>query len=416
MGQKNNPEVNILDAATEVLYQSCSENGFIASTEDRANYRRIWTRDGVIIGLTGLLHNDDRLISTFRKTLDSLAEYQGPNGEIPSNIPATPDNLSSSVSYGSIAGRVDTIPWFVIGVCNYAHITGDREFFQDHRHTMEKGLKLMRAWEFNDRGLLYMPMSGEWRDEMPFHGYILYVQVLRLWAHQCFQMLDGNSPDGRDAKFLKQVIHTNFWLENQSEIPKEVLHPKLYHSILQGQKKRHYWLLGFHPGGYFHAFDPLSNALAVLLDLGTLEQQQRILRYGDQIFSELPVYVLPAIWPPFETDSPEWQYIKNLSRGKVRNYPFQYHNGGLWPFIGGFWGLALQHHTRLKELERLYTDRGCGIGKGNTKENSFVIYEFLNGKTGEPGGVKNCAWSAAGILMLEAARDGKQLLMGVPEN
>jgi hypothetical protein len=39
------------------------------------------------------------------------------------------------------------------------------------------------TWEFNNKGLLYVPLSGNWADEYITDGYVLYDQLLRfgLW-------------------------------------------------------------------------------------------------------------------------------------------------------------------------------------------------------------------------------------------
>ena len=69
------------------LIQTCStSDGFIASPVKRHNYKRVWARDGVIIGLAALLDGNQDLVDTFKQTLLTLAAHQGPHGEIPSNV------------------------------------------------------------------------------------------------------------------------------------------------------------------------------------------------------------------------------------------------------------------------------------------------------------------------------------------
>jgi hypothetical protein len=41
---------------------------------------------------------------------------------------------------------------------------------------------LLDGIEYNGRHLLYVPAGGNWADEYPFDGYILYDQVLRAWG------------------------------------------------------------------------------------------------------------------------------------------------------------------------------------------------------------------------------------------
>ena len=67
--------------AVQLLHNCCTADGFLASTTDSANYRRIWARDGVIISLAALLTGDDELIRGVRATLTTLVEHQGPHGE-----------------------------------------------------------------------------------------------------------------------------------------------------------------------------------------------------------------------------------------------------------------------------------------------------------------------------------------------
>jgi hypothetical protein len=43
-------------------------------------------------------------------------------------------------------------------------------------------LTSFEAWEFNNKGLLYVPLSGNWADEYITDGYVLYDQLLRVWA------------------------------------------------------------------------------------------------------------------------------------------------------------------------------------------------------------------------------------------
>src|SRR5205823_5384281 len=125
------------------------------------NYARIWARDGVIAGLAGLVTGDTDLISGMKDTLTTLALYQGPHGEIPSNV--TVDG--SQVSHGYLVGRVDALLWYVIGVCAYVRYTNDENQKEYFRSSVQRALFLAGCWEYNNRGLIYTPISGNWADE-----------------------------------------------------------------------------------------------------------------------------------------------------------------------------------------------------------------------------------------------------------
>jgi glycogen debranching enzyme len=112
---------------------------------------------------TALLSDDMRLIRGCRRSLETLARYQGPHGEIPSNVDPTTDRIS----YWGTAGRVDSDLWFVIARAVYHRKTGDDDFLRAMVESLEKVRRLLGAWEFNTRGLLYVPPTD--RSSRPDH-------------------------------------------------------------------------------------------------------------------------------------------------------------------------------------------------------------------------------------------------------
>jgi len=115
--------------AIDLLHEVASPNGFLASAENTTNYKRVWTRDGVICGISALASGDEKLIEAFKNTLKTLAKHQHIVGTIPSNVLIK--DGKSEVSYGGLAGRVDAVTWFVIGVCQYAFYTNDLAFLKN---------------------------------------------------------------------------------------------------------------------------------------------------------------------------------------------------------------------------------------------------------------------------------------------
>lgn len=112
--------------AVALLRKISTPDGFLAAPTEKANYRRVWSRDGVIIGLAALLSEDDELIESFERPLCTLARHQGPRGEIPSNV----DTVGGRVSYGGTTGRVDADLWFIVGCVEYWSATGDESFLE----------------------------------------------------------------------------------------------------------------------------------------------------------------------------------------------------------------------------------------------------------------------------------------------
>ena len=64
----------------DLLEKASTKYGILASISDKDNYKRVWARDGIICGLAGLLSNSEKIINSFKVTLNLLASHQGPQG------------------------------------------------------------------------------------------------------------------------------------------------------------------------------------------------------------------------------------------------------------------------------------------------------------------------------------------------
>jgi glycogen debranching enzyme len=81
-----------------------------------------------------------------------------------------------------------------------------------------------------------------------------------------------------------------------------------------------------------------------------------------------------------------------------QNVPFQYHNGGSWPFIGGFWVLLLSRlgmkSLAWGEMEKLAEANAAG---------GWEFNEWFHGRTGEAMGMPGQSWNAALFLLAHKA-------------
>ncbi len=84
--------------------------------------------------------------------------------------------------------------------------------------------------------------------------------------------------------------------------------------------------------------------------------------------------------------------------------PYSYLNGGIWPFIGGFYVLALMKVGKMKEAEKELLN----LAESNMKGNAFP--EWINPLNKETHGIFQ-AWSAGTyILAYESLKRNKILL------
>lgn len=388
--------------AIDLLRRALTPAGFLASVTEAANYRRVWARDGVIAGLAALATGEADLRDGFRCTLDTLANHQGPHGEIPSNV----GEDGEQVSYGGRVGRVDALLWYVIGVCRYALHTGDQAFAARHRPALEKALFLAGCWEFNNRGLLYVPLSGDWADEYVQQGYALSEQVLYLMALEGYSELQGSAPHWREkAAHLREQIAVNYWPSAGNLDHPLLYHPAAYRLAVESALHPAHWLATFTPAGYAQRFDGLANALALWAGLGDEHSSAQTIAHVDSLCADLRNDLIPAFYPPIQPGDPEWDGLRLNYAHRFRNAPYAYHNGGLWPVLTGFWvaGLARWGEDKRAARHREAVHRANALGPGGER---WGFYEFHHGQTHQPRGTPHTTWSAAGAIIAHHALQG----------
>jgi hypothetical protein len=370
----------------DLLKKAITPFGFVASVEDITNYRRVWTRDAVIHSIAALRSGETDLIACSKNTIITIFEHQHPLGFMPSNV--QPDNGKSS--YGGTVGRVDNVCWAVIGLCKYAIETGDEELLERYKTQITKCFEVMEIWEYNGKGLMYVPQSGDWADEYIQHGYILYDQLLRLWALEMASKLYHFAPYQAKADEIRKLLSINF---RSNPTAPDLYAPNLRHQMVEAPKS--YWLLGFNPARIYHQFDLQANALALLLRIGTPAENRSTLSYIKD-WVAVQKHILPSFYPSIETSDWEMEELKNNYAYTFRNHPHQFHNGGLWPVWNGWMVAALHQHgeTTTAALLTQY------IHEANAKGND-AFNECLHGQTLEPSGVNYCVWSAAGAVLAE---------------
>lgn len=374
--------------SVELLHRCSSSKGFLASAENVSNYQRVWARDGVICGIAALATENNTLIETFENTIATLAKNQHKIGTIPSNVGFQDRKLN--VSYGGLAGRVDAVTWFIIGVCQLAFYKEDASIVEKYKNHIQKCLRLLEAWEFNNKHLMYVPLSGNWADEYITDGYVLYDQLLRLWALKSYNYFLKDKNISKKIENIKNQIEANF-LPNSR---KEKIHERAYKDV----EFKTYLPSSFSPSGYKTQFDAFANALSVLMNVGSKEFQNKQLVAAQDLASDTKLGLIPAFWPVIKDSDEQWSLLKDNCKYEFRNYPYEFHNGGSWPMVNGFFGLALLKNSKNKMANTILRS----IDKANQIQN-FSFYENFNTKTQAPNGVAYCAWSGAAQIILHQA-------------
>ncbi len=376
--------------AIDVLKEASVKEGFLASANGQDNYSRIWTRDGVVCGLAALASGDNDLILTFKSTLETIFKFQHPIGYFPSNvIPET-----GKVSYGGAVGRADNPSWAIIGLCSYLKKVHSEEMKQRLFPQVKKAFEVLEAWEFNGKHLIYVPLSGDWADEYFQHGYILFDQLLRLYALELASVQFEVEIWKSKALKIREVIEQNYWKENLGLNP--------YLPLLNREKEQFpesFWLMGFNPAEVYPFFDLQANAMALILKLGSAEiQEQIIANLGNWFNSNEQLF--PSFHPSIQEGEKQMEVLKNNYAYRFRNQANEFHNGGIWPVWNGLMAAALKPLApEFSERLKLSIEKACHLAIN--EEDRWEFNECLNSKTGKPNGIAFCSWSAAGYILAE---------------
>jgi glycogen debranching enzyme len=378
-----------LAKAQDVLKRECSPLGLMASPE---GYPHVWARDSVITGLGASLtpgHED-----CLRTSLHTLAGQQSELGAIPNNVSVATGRLDHTN-----AGSVDSNLWYIVGHYINHRLTGNTDFLRDHWPSLERALLWLRYQDSNGCGLLEVHEAADWADLLANRFNILYDNVLWYAALKAMATMADTLGEhwARYADMASDVRHKLrivLWVgpENKGEWgPDCPGHTEWRHTLSQVDPvlvKRPFFLpyVAFRDCGDY--CDVFGNLLAVLFGVANLAQEKRILDYLHQvgIAEPYPVRVLHPVLHPGNKDWREYYRNNNL------NLPEQYHNGGIWPFVGGFYVAVLVKTGRMDEarrqLEKLAKVNRLGM------EDEWEFNEWCHGRTGRPMGYPHQAWSA----------------------
>lgn len=383
--------------ALELLEEACCPFGILASPNAQDNYRRLWSRDSMIAGIAGLLADNQTIIDGLRRSILTLAEYQHERGMLPSNV--LPDESAPEISYGSLAGRVDATTWFIIGTCLFLLNQPDQKLKEQLHPKLQKALNILDAWQFNAKGLLYTPLSGNWADEYPIQGHTLYDNTLRLWALSLYAKLYKDDERRKQANILRERLEINFW-------PQEAVadHPAVYHrrafSEVASTGLTHF-SCAIDPSGYSMHFDTAAHAFALLLGLASEQQIEQILSYVKSIFIKIDATLMPAFWPVITKKDALWQALRKNYSYDFKNKPYHFHNGGIWPVWMGWFALSLSKSNASIAEEML----NAWTAVEDPANPDF--WEYITSDTLEAAGKKNLCYSASGLLFLIHATQNK---------
>jgi GH15 family glucan-1,4-alpha-glucosidase len=402
------------ERAIQVLNACTTPYGFRASAL-AAGYPQIWARDSSIVFLGAVVTGDPQFLAAGRASLETMSAYQSRRGLIQLNV--NPDTGYVSTEN---AGAADANLWYILGHYLHFHTTGDTGFLQAHWPNILRAITWLAYQDMNECGLLEVPEAGNWMDLLAVRYNVLYDNVLYYAASLAYQELSahvaqdaGPEQPGVDAAGLHERINLLLWIDRcwVAEHFAEHLDKlkairlewfMLYHNVGTISSRPYYlpWVAFREYGDWC---DSLGNLLAILTGVADRHHAEHILRYMYQVGMAEP-YPTKAIHPPIYPGECHW---REYYRSRNLNLPHQYHNGGIWPMLGGFHVAALVRHGWLGEAERLLASLAQANRQGTNQ--AWEFNEWMHGESGHPMGYAKQAWSAAMFLYAEHALRTGQL-------
>lgn len=336
-------------------------------------YPEPYTRDLMFSILGIAVSGNQKLLESIRKVLETLAKNQTKHGHIPSLVHDKEDR-----------GASDTTPLFLLGAGIFRKVTNEPDFLQE---AVEKALIWMEYQSPSDRFLVAQQPTSDWRDEQWVTGYGIFVNTL---VYSYLRMLGKDERANTVLQEMSRFTITSG--PNPHHIPEGlVVKHKPYYA---------FWAYKIYSS---ESFDLLGNSLAILSGIASpsrandmvswIEEECAAMRKRGELAVDLP----PNFFPYIKPEDSDW-----LPRYELFNKPGEYHNGGIWPFICGFYVAALVAAKRYKLAEEKLVALSQLVKISSTGTVEFGFNEWIKAQNGKPNGQDWQTWSAA--LYLYAAK------------
>lgn len=332
-------------------------------------YPEPYTRDLMLSILGIAVSGNQELLDSTRKVLQTLAKNQTDRGHIPSLVHDEDDRGSS-----------DTTPLFLLGVAIFRKITGEPDFLEE---ALQKALTWMDYQSPSDHYLVAQQPTSDWRDEQWVVGYGLYVNTI---VYSYLRLLGYHNKADNICHELERFIVTG-----------DTIHHHI-HDIHEGLAVKHkpYYALWSYKVLHSERFDLLGNSLAILNGIASATRAKKIIAWVEEECEKmrskgiLTLDLPPNFFPFIQPQDPDWH-----ERAAIFNKPGDYHNGGIWPFVCGFYIAALVAAEKFTLAEKTLTALTNTIRQSKNQNLDFGFNEWHKAQTGNPMGQDWQTWSAA---------------------
>jgi glycogen debranching enzyme len=373
--------------SVELLKRNLTDGGILAATPgaraEKRGYTAIFGRDAAVCAI-GMAVSGDKLLEREAVTgLHTLAEHQAANGQIAKFV-----DLHRQEADFWYLGCIDSTLWWLIAVAILDRRGQPRGLQRRYAKRIQRALQWLLAQEHQRFRLLQQNEASDWADIMPRSGFVLYTNALWYFVKRLFGL-----PHGRETlENFNGLFHP--FSAKLAEYRRAQL---LNEYVLKKGRDRDLYLSFVNFSFWGEEGDVFGNVLAVLMGLTDERATNRTLNALTRAHVSDP-YPVRVVTHPIKQHSSLWRPYMARHR---QNHVWQYHNGGIWPMVGGFWVVALagagRREQALQDLARMA--RSCAV-------RDWAFTEWLHGKTLAPRGMPGQSWNAAAYLMAEYAVGG----------
>jgi len=374
--------------AVELLRTNLSPHGILAATPgaeaESRGYAAIFGRDAAVCAIGMALSGDLVLEREAATGLVTLGRLQAANGQIPKFV-----DLRRQEADFWYLGCIDATLWWLVALDFLDRRDQAGGLRQRLAPGIAKAIQWLEAQEHQRFFLLQQNEASDWADIMPRSGFVLYTNAL--WY--CVKRLYGLARAEETHANFNQLFHPF------SAVLADYRRARLLtHYVKRKARDRDLYLSFVNFSFFGEEGDVFGNLLALLCGLADGEATRRTLRALDRAGVAEP-WPVRVVCEPIPASSFLWRAY--MSR-HLQNLEWQYHNGGVWPLVGGFWVCAL---ALAGERDRANAEL-AKLALANALD-GWSFNEWLHGRTLAPGGMRGQSWNAAAFLMaLDAARGG----------
>lgn len=368
--------------AIELLQANLTPAGVLAaSPTERAaerGYTAIFGRDAAVCALGMALSGDRLLERAAVRGLETLALHQAPNGQLPKFV----DHSRREADFWYL-GCIDSTLWWLVATA----FLDARGLPRGLRTRWQRQIRLAIQWllaqEHQRFSLLQQNEASDWADIMPRSGFVLYTNAL--WYR--VKRLYGLPYAARTRANLNGLLHP--FSASIAEYRRARL---LNDYVLREARNRDLYLSFVNFSFFGEEGDTFGNVLTLLSGAANCDAAIRTIDALLAAGVHEP-YPLRAVVEPIRQSDALWRTYMARHR---QNFSWQYHNGGIWPMIGGFFVVALARSGRKRQARAslVALARACAL-------DDWAFAEWLHGRTLAPCGMRGQSWNAAAFLMAD---------------